>query len=75
AASSEQRSGSRQISKAIAELDNVTQQNASQAEEMSSMAEELSSQAQQLESTIAFFDTGRKSKTESPQLEAPAPHR
>jgi len=75
AASSEQRSGSRQISKAIAELDNVTQQNASQAEEMSSMAEELSSQAQQLESTISFFDTGGESRTESPRLEAPAPRR
>lgn len=55
ASSDEQRSGSQQISKAIAELDQVTQQNASQSEEMSSMAQELSSQADQLESTISFF--------------------
>ena len=55
AGSAEQRSGSQQISKAIAELDQVTQQNASQSEEMSSMAEELSSQAEQLESSISFF--------------------
>ncbi len=55
AGSHEQRSGSQQISKAIAELDQVTQQNASQSEEMSSMAEELSSQAEQLESSISFF--------------------
>ena len=72
AASAEQRSGSRQISKAIAELDKVTQQNASQAEEMSSMAEELSSQAQQLESTISFFNTGRDHGGGSRRLEAPA---
>jgi methyl-accepting chemotaxis protein len=55
AASSEQRSGSQQVNKALAELDKVTQQNASQSEEMSSMAEELSSQAEQLETSIGFF--------------------
>jgi methyl-accepting chemotaxis protein len=58
AASSEQRSGSQQVNKALAELDKVTQQNASQSEEMSSMAEELSSQAEQLESSIGFFKVG-----------------
>ena len=55
AASGEQRSGSQQVNKALAQLDQVVQQNASQAEEMSSMAEELSSQADQLQSTMSYF--------------------
>ena len=80
AGSTEQRSGSQQISKAIAELDQVTQQNASQSEEMSSMAEELSSQAEQLESSISFFtvnDNGQMlaiehtSEAEPGRLDAP----
>ncbi|MFP4565656.1 MAG: methyl-accepting chemotaxis protein [Spirochaetaceae bacterium] len=55
AASAEQRSGSQQVNKALAQLDQVVQQNASQAEEMSSMAEELSGQADSLQNTISFF--------------------
>ena len=55
ASSNEQRNGSRQVNEALTQLDQVIQQNASQAEEMSSMAEELNSQAEQLEQTIAFF--------------------
>ena len=55
AASAEQRSGSQQVNKALAQLDQVVQQNASQAEEMSSMAEELAGQADQLQSTMSFF--------------------
>ncbi len=55
ASSAEQRSGSQQVNKALAQLDQVVQQNASQAEEMSSMAEELSSQADQLQDTMSFF--------------------
>jgi methyl-accepting chemotaxis protein len=55
ASSAEQRSGSQQVTQALAQLDNVVQQNASQAEEMSSMAEELSSQADQLQSTMSYF--------------------
>jgi methyl-accepting chemotaxis protein len=65
AASTEQRSGSQQVNKALAQLDQVVQQNASQAEEMSSMAEELSGQADSLQNTISFFtvdqtDGGRR---------------
>jgi methyl-accepting chemotaxis protein len=55
ASSEEQRSGSDQISKALAQLDQVVQQNASQAEEMSSMAEELSAQSDHLQETMSFF--------------------
>ncbi len=60
AASSEQTVGAEQIAKAIVQLDQVTQQNASASEEMSSMAEELSSQAEQLMSMISFFRTGER---------------
>ena len=55
AASGEQRSGSNQVNKALAQLDQVVQQNASQAEEMSRMAEELSDQAENLKRTMSFF--------------------
>jgi methyl-accepting chemotaxis protein len=58
ASSGEQRSGSQQVNKALAQLDQVVQQNASQAEEMSSMAEELAGQADQLQSTMSYFKTG-----------------
>lgn len=58
ASSAEQRSGSQQVNKALAQLDQVVQQNASQAEEMSSMAEELAGQADQLQSTMSYFKTG-----------------
>ena len=68
AASGEQRSGSQQVNKALAQLDQVVQQNASQAEEMSSMAEELAGQADTLQDTMSFFKTngeGRKLLTSS----------
>ena len=62
AASAEQRSGSQQVNKALAQLDQVVQQNASQAEEMSSMAEELSGQAEQLQSTMEFFTVDERER-------------
>lgn len=55
AATAEQRSGAAQVSKATLELDQLTQGNASAAEQLASMAEELSGQAQQLANTCAFF--------------------
>jgi methyl-accepting chemotaxis protein len=55
AASREQNSGADQIAKAMMQLDNVIQQNASASEEMASMAEELSGQSEALSQTIAFF--------------------
>jgi methyl-accepting chemotaxis protein len=57
AASAEQRAGSTEVNKALAGLDTIVQQNASQAEEMASMAEELSGQAEQLQGVIGFFRT------------------
>jgi methyl-accepting chemotaxis protein len=55
AASAEQSSGADQINKAIYQLDQVTQQNASASEEMAAMAEELTGQAEQLQTAISFF--------------------
>lgn len=62
ASSNEQRAGSDQITKAILQFTQVTQQNAAAAEEMSSSAEELASQAELLKETIGFFNTGRQVK-------------
>jgi methyl-accepting chemotaxis protein len=55
AASQEQASGVAQVSKAMSSVDQVTQRNASAAEELASTAEELSSQAESLQQAIAFF--------------------
>jgi methyl-accepting chemotaxis protein len=55
AASNEQSSGAGQINKAIQQLDQVVQHNASASEEMASTSAELLGQAEQLQNTIAFF--------------------
>jgi methyl-accepting chemotaxis protein len=55
AASQEQSAGVGQVSKAMATVDQVTQRNASAAEELSSTAEEMSSQAEALLQIIGFF--------------------
>ncbi len=66
ASSNEQRLGSEQITKAVIQFTQVTQQNAAAAEEMSSSSEELASQAEQLKETISFFNTGRKLNMSQP---------
>lgn len=55
AASTEQSGGVTQINKAMAQVDTVTQRNASSAEELSSTAEELASQSEQLQQLMTFF--------------------
>ena len=55
AASREQASGVGQINKAMSQVDQVTQRNASAAEELASTAEELSAQADALQQLVAFF--------------------
>jgi len=55
AASREQDSGAQQINKAMVQLDQVIQQNASASEETSSTSEELASQARSMQEMIAFF--------------------
>ena len=56
AASQEQSTGVGQVSRAMAVVDQVTQRNASAAEELSSTAEEVSSQAETLQQLVAFFE-------------------
>jgi len=55
AASNEQSSGVAQINKAMSQVDQVTQRNASAAEELSSTAVEMASQAEGLRELMAFF--------------------
>jgi methyl-accepting chemotaxis protein len=54
-ASREQASGVNQINKAMSQVDQVTQRNASSAEELSSTAEEMASQAESLQQLMGFF--------------------
>jgi methyl-accepting chemotaxis protein len=58
AATREQSSGVAQINKAMAQVDLVTQRNASAAEEMASTSEELASQAEALQHLMSFFKIG-----------------
>src|SRR5262249_16632729 len=55
AASNEQSSGVGKINKAMSQVGQVTQRNASAAEELSSTAEEMASQAEALQELVAFF--------------------
>jgi methyl-accepting chemotaxis protein len=58
AASEEQSAGVTQIGKAMAQVDQVTQRNASAAEELASTAEELATQAEALQQLMGFFLVG-----------------
>jgi methyl-accepting chemotaxis protein len=58
AASHEQATGIEQVSKAMTQMDQVTQTNSGQTEELSSTAEELSSTAEQLQGLTAQFELG-----------------
>jgi methyl-accepting chemotaxis protein len=81
AASQEQSSGVAQINKAMGSVDQVTQRNASAAEELASTAEEMSGQAESLQQVIGFFhlDDGhdaaplRPAAPRAPALPARAP--
>jgi methyl-accepting chemotaxis protein len=55
AASAEQSSGVGQINKAMTQVDQVTQRNASAAEELASTAEEMASQAEALQQLVSYF--------------------
>jgi methyl-accepting chemotaxis protein len=57
AANREQSTGTEQINRAILQLDEVIQHNASVSEEMAATAEEMASQAEYLQQTISFFKT------------------
>ena len=73
AASREQTVGIEQINKAVAQMDQVTQSNASQTEEMSGTAVALSGQAEQLQAVVAQFNLNRDAAPASkPTNYAPA---
>jgi methyl-accepting chemotaxis protein len=57
-ASSEQASGVGQLNRTMAQIDQVTQQNAAAAEEIASSAEELAAQAEALSQLMDFFRVG-----------------
>jgi methyl-accepting chemotaxis protein len=63
AASREQASGVGQINRAMTQVDQVTQRNASASEELASTAEEMASQAEALTQLMAFFKLGGADET------------
>ncbi|HSN90855.1 MAG TPA: methyl-accepting chemotaxis protein [Anaeromyxobacteraceae bacterium] len=73
AASQEQSSGVTQVSKAMGVVDQVTQRNASAAEELSSTAEELASQAEALQAVVAFFTLAHVATPARPAAARPPP--
>jgi methyl-accepting chemotaxis protein len=78
AASTEQSGGVTQINKAMAQVDTVTQRNASSAEELSSTAEELAAQSEQLQQLMTFFRVAgeqRANRNGNGQQPAPAPQK
>ncbi len=87
AASSEQSSGVAQINRALSHVDQITQRNASSAEELSSTAEEMASQAdamrqqaeavlrqaESLHRVVAFFRTDATAPLPQPQADRAEP--
>ena len=73
AASQEQTTGIDQVNKAVTQMDQVTQANAAQTEELSSTAQSLAAQAEQLQALVGRFklDDGTRAAAKRP-AEAPA---
>ena len=73
AASGEQTSGVAQINRAMSQMTQITQQNASSSEELAATSEEMSSQTAQLQGLMRFFDTGsgRAARAALPAKDAP----
>jgi methyl-accepting chemotaxis protein len=80
AASNEQAAGVAQVNRAMASVDQVTQRNASAAEELSATAEEMSAQAEALQQILARFRTDgadrqvmqQGTRVPAPSMAAPA---
>jgi len=60
AASNEQATGVSQINRSLAQVDQVTQRNASASEELAATAEEMAAQADGLQGLVEFFRTGHE---------------
>lgn len=65
AASAEQSSGIDQINKAVSQMDEMTQQNASLVEEAASASESMDEQAKGLTKLMTFFNTGTSASHET----------
>ena len=65
AASAEQASGIDEVSKAVTQMDEVTQQNASLVEEAAAASESLQSQAEQLADMVSTFKLDERFVTEA----------
>ena len=64
AASGEQSSGAGQITTAMNQMNQITQQNASASEELAATAEEMTGQAEQLRELMDFFKIGHDNQKE-----------
>jgi methyl-accepting chemotaxis protein len=76
AASREQATAVHQINRAMGQVDQVTQRNASSAEELASTAEEMTAQAEALRQLMEFFrlsGTRPAATPVTPRAVAPAP--
>jgi methyl-accepting chemotaxis protein len=60
--SGEQRSGAEQINSALAQLNQVTQQNASSSEELASASTSFNNQSGKLKDTVSFFKLDKKNE-------------
>jgi methyl-accepting chemotaxis protein len=67
AASQEQASGIDQVNKAVASLDDVTQQNAALVEEAASAAQSLLEEAQRLDELVSKYNVGAASAADVPR--------
>ena len=75
AASREQAGGIEQVNKAVTQMDQVTQGNASQTEELSGTAEGLAGQAAQLQQLVAQFNLVKRDREPASVQTRPAPVR
>jgi len=73
AASREQSSGIEQINQAVAQMDEVTQQNAALVEEAAASAESLEDQANEVTSAISIFKVGTTPHNFNRAIAQPAP--
>jgi methyl-accepting chemotaxis protein len=72
-ASTEQARGIEQVNRAVAQMDQVTQQNAANSEESSSAAQELSSQAQGMLDLVGRFTLAQQARTQAAEKARPTP--
>ena len=68
ASSTEQRDGIGQVNQAVANLDQMTQQNAALVEEASAAAAAMSEQAQRLSQVVAVFNVGASAAAAAPRV-------